>query len=284
MKKLNRLMTAALLMTCSVSMVSYGAPRGGTAVYLKQIVNESSAAAKSTSAAGSAGELRTATKADQKVLADAGRKTSNLTSVEVQTAVDLGLKVGTESVNVLMIVKAKGQDMGKSSMKYRTDTHTEIMGQSTDMTAFYTNGYYYVDSDGEKTKLEAEVSDVMEVFDSNTNAGWLDNLDSFKDLKVRTEKSGSRVYSFSCDPSSAGSLIQSYNDQLGLSDSNMDMKLLYGTVYVDSSGYITRESLDLKMDFESDGQTVGTDMQIEIRYTNPGKAVTVTLPSTAGYY
>ena len=55
MKKLNRLMTAALLMTCSVSMVSYGAPRGGTAVYLKQTVNESSVAAKSTSAAGSAG-------------------------------------------------------------------------------------------------------------------------------------------------------------------------------------------------------------------------------------
>ena len=280
MKKLNRLMTAALVITCSVSMVSYG----GTTAYLKQNAKESSSAARSTSAAGSAGESRTATKADKKALADAGRKTQDLTSVEVQTAVDLGLKAGDESVKLLMIVKVKGQDMGKSSMKYLTSTHMEMAGQSMDTTAFYTNGYYYLDSDGEKLKLEVEASDVMEVFESNTNAGWLDGSDSFKDLKVRTEKSGSKVYSFSCDPSSAGSLIRNFNDQLGLSDSNIDMKLLYGTVYVDSSGYVTRESLDLKMDFESDGQTVGTDMQIEIRYTNPGKAVTVTLPSTAGYY
>ena len=277
MKKLNRLMTAALVITCSVSMVSYG----GTAAYLKQNAKESSAAAKSTSAAGSAGESRTATKADKKALADAGR---NLTSVEVQTAVDFGLKAGDESVKLLMIVKAKGQDMGKSSMKYLTSTHMEMAGQSMDTTAFYTNGYYYLDSDGEKLKLEVEASDVMEVFESNTNAGWLDGSDSFKDLKVRTEKSGSKVFSFSCDPSSAGSLIRNFNDQLGLSDSNIDMKLLYGTVYVDSSGYVTRESLDLKMDFEAGGQTASTDMKIEIKFTNPGKAVTVTLLSTAGYY
>ena len=280
MKKLNRLMTAALVITCSVSMVSYG----GTTAYLKQNAKESSSAARSTSAAGSAGESRTATKADKKALADAGRKTQDLTSVEVQTAVDLGLKAGDESVKLLMIVKVKGQDMGKSSMKYLTSTHMEMAGQSMDTTAFYTNGYYYLDSDGEKLKLEVEASDVMEVFESNTNAGWLDGSDSFKDLKVRTEKSGSKVYSFSCDPSSAGSLIWNFNDQLGLSDSNIDMKLLYGTVYVDSSGYVTRESLDLKMDFEAGGQTASTDMKIEIKFTNPGKAVTVTLPSTAGYY
>ena len=38
------------------------------------------------------------------------------------------------------------------------------------------------------------------------------------------------------------------------------------------------------MDFEAGGQTASTDMKIEIKFTNPGKAVTVTLPSTAGYY
>ena len=70
MKKLNRLMTAALVITCSVSMVSYG----GTTAYLKQNAKESSSAARSTSAAGSAGESRTATKADKKALADAAGK------------------------------------------------------------------------------------------------------------------------------------------------------------------------------------------------------------------
>lgn len=69
MKKLNRLMTAALVITCSVSMVSYG----GTTAQLKQNAKESSSAARSTSTAGSAGESRTARRTKRPLRMRAGK-------------------------------------------------------------------------------------------------------------------------------------------------------------------------------------------------------------------
>lgn len=289
MKKLRGLLAATLLMTCSVSLVSYGGPGSRTA-YLKRNWGETTAAesrpaagASSGNSSGSAaGGVRTATKADRNILNDAANKTQRLSSMESRTSLDLDMSLGTEQINMSTVINIKAQDIGKSSMKYIMSTYVDMMGQKSNTNAFYTNGYYYADSDGQKSKTEVDQSQIMELLATNTNSDWMDNSDLFKDMKVSEDKKGNKVFTFTCDQEHAGSVVSEFYDELGLDD-GVAVNLLNGTVYVNPDGYMTRQSLDMDMNVEVDDQTINVSMKMDIIYTDPGKAVTINLPSTAGY-
>lgn len=289
MKKLRCLLAATLLMTCSVSLVSYGGPGSRTA-YLKRNWGETTAAESRPAAGGStgsstgstAGGSRTAAKADRKILNDAVHKTQDQNSMEVQTSLDLDMSLGAEQINMFTVINIKAQDIGKSSMKYIMSTHAEILGQKSDTDAFYTDGYYYADSDGQKSKTAVDRSRIMELLATNTNSDWMDSSDLFKDMKVAEDKKGNKVFTFTCDMEHAGSVVSDFYDELGLDDGTA-VNLLNGTVYVNSDGYMTRQALDMDMNVEVDDQTINVSMKMDITYANPGKAVTVNLPSTAGY-
>lgn len=281
MKKRRCLLAATLLITCSLSLVSYAGPNS-RAAYVKRNWGETTAAESRETAGGSSGSPQAASKEDLRLFADAVSKMRKLTSVEVQTSLNLCIELDGQTTGMLLSSQIKGEDLGRSTMKYTMSNHMEATEETWDVNLFYTDGYLYTNTGGEKTKFPSNQANIMEVFDSTTNSDWLSRSDSFKDMKVSEDRRGNRIFTFVCDLENAGSSVNDLYTGLGL-DAAADMKPLNGTVCVNAAGYITHQSLDMNVDIGSSGRTASVFMKMDIMYVNPGKAVKITLPSTAGY-
>ena len=72
----------------------------------------------------------------------------------------MSMDVAGQKMDVTMVADMKQQNMGDNP-KLEMDMATTSMGQEMEMKAYYKDGYYYMDSNGQKIKMKMDVADVM---------------------------------------------------------------------------------------------------------------------------
>lgn len=186
------------------------------------------------------------------------------------------------SVNLDMLMKMKMDQVQSGNLRYKAEMAMDFLGQSEYATIFYKDGYYYMDSDGEKIKYPMDLNSMIASVEQTTAAAELTSS-LMKSLAVR-EEGENRILSYVADPAKMNAYVnEALSSLMGDMGVTMTVREVKGEYVINKDDYYTSMNMNMSMDISMYGETVRVIMLIEGTINNPGQPVTVDLPSTDGY-
>ena len=184
------------------------------------------------------------------------------------------------SLNLDMMMNMKMDQIKSGNLRYKADMAMEFLGQTEYATVFYKDGYYYMDSNGEKIKYPMDLNSMIASVEQTT-ADLAPSL--MKSLSVR-EEGENRVLSYVADPAKMNAYVQdALKPLLGSMDVGMIIREVKGEYVINKDDYYTSMNMYMVMDMSSYGETLRIIMLLEGNLNNPGQPVNLELPSTDGY-
>ncbi len=221
---------------------------------------------------------------DPKVLYDeASKKTSELASMDVTSVVNMQMTQGDNTTDVKMDLDMKMADINTENMRYLAQGTTSVMGQSLDISMYYENGYYYMDSMGQKVKYAMDLNAMMDQIKQSTEGA---SVDSSYMKEITAKKDGdNQILTFTVDAEKMDAYVQDLMGQLG---TNMEgvtytIKEANGEATVNKEGYFTNSKIKMTLEMNAQDQTIAMVMDTDSTYNNPGQTVEVTAPDLEGY-
>lgn len=186
------------------------------------------------------------------------------------------------SLNLDMMMNMKMDQIKSGNLRYKADMAMEFLGQTEYATVFYKDGYYYMDSNGEKIKYPMDLNSMIASVEQTTAAADL-APSLMKSLSVR-EEGENRVLSYVADPAKMNAYVQdALKPLLGSMDVGMIIREVKGEYVINKDDYYTSMNMYMVMDMSSYGETLRIIMLLEGNLNNPGQPVNLELPSTDGY-
>lgn len=186
------------------------------------------------------------------------------------------------SLNLDMMMNMKMDQIKSGNLRYKADMAMEFLGQTEYATVFYKDGYYYMDSNGEKIKYPMDLNSMIASVEQTTAAADL-APSLMKSLSVR-EEGENRVLSYVADPAKMNAYVQdALKPLLGSMDVGMIIRKVKGEYVINKDDYYTSMNMYMVMDMSSYGETLRIIMLLEGNFNNPGQPVNLELPSTDGY-
>ena len=186
------------------------------------------------------------------------------------------------SLNLDMMMNMKMDQMKSGNLRYKADMAMEFLGQTEYATVFYKDGYYYMDSNGEKIKYPMDLNSMIASVEQTTAAADL-APSLMKSLSVR-EEGENRVLSYVADPAKMNAYVQdALKPLLGSMDVGMIIREVKGEYVINKDDYYMSMNMYMVMDMSSYGETLRIIMLLEGNFNNPGQPVNLELPSTDGY-
>ena len=186
------------------------------------------------------------------------------------------------SLNLDMMMNMKMDQIKSGNLRYKADMAMEFLGQTEYATVFYKDGYYYMDSNGEKIKYPMDLNSMIASVEQTTAAADL-APSLMKSLSVR-EEGENRVLSYVADPAKMNAYVQdALKPLLGSMDVGMIIREVKGEYVINKDDYYMSMNMYMVMDMSSYGETLGIIMLLEGNFNNPGQPVNLELPSTDGY-
>lgn len=225
-------------------------------------------------------------KQDPKEVYDAAvAKNAALESVDVDADMKIGLTMGEENMEVEVATNIKADQSDKEHLKYLTTASTTRQGQSIETTAFYTDGYYYMDAAGQKLKYPMDVEEMIKTIEDSVGTAEMTS-DSMESIELK-EDGDNRILTFTADPEKMSGYLDEVMGSLGdmgaLGDVNMTIDSASGEYTINKDGYYTDMKMDMAITMEAAGSTMNMTIGMTGSYNNPGQAVEVTIPDTEGY-
>ena len=221
---------------------------------------------------------------DPKVLYDeASKKTSELASMDVTSVVNMQMTQGENTTDIKMDLDMKMADINTENMRYLAQGTTSLMGQSIDILMYYENGYYYMDSMGQKVKYAMDLNSMMDQIKQSTEGASV-NSSYLKEITAKKD-GANQVLTFTVDAEKMDAYVQDLMGQLG---TNMEgvtytIKEASGEATVNKDGYFTNSKIKMSLEMNAQDQTVAMVMDTDSTYNNPGQTVEVTAPDLEGY-
>lgn len=186
------------------------------------------------------------------------------------------------SLNLDMMMNMKMDQIKSGNLRYKADMAMEFLGQTEYATVFYKDGYYYMDSNGEKIKYPMDLNSMIASVEQTTAAADL-APSLMKSLSVR-EEGENRVLSYVADPAKMNAYVQdALKPLLGSMDVGMIIREVKGEYVINKDDYYMSMNMYMVMDMSSYGETLRIIMLLEGNFNNPGQPVNLEFPSTDGY-
>lgn len=228
-----------------------------------------------------------AKKADPKEVFDvAVKKNAEMTDMDMDSTMTMKMTQGEQSMDISMKMNAKMNNINTEKMQYLATTTSTAAGQSMEANIFYTDGYYYIDTQGQKIKYAMDLNELMESVKQSTESTNLAS-DEMKEITMK-EDGDNKILTFTADPEKMDTYVQDMMSAMsgqaaGLEGLEMTFKEASGEYTVNKDGYYTAMKMKIIIEMTMDGETVTMDMDIDSTINNPGQAVEITLPDTADY-
>lgn len=216
------------------------------------------------------------------------KQSSKLKSSDFSGTASYNIETGKEgsqsNVNLKMNFDTKLQMVDKTNFKMSMDSTLNILGQSVDMKMYYTDGYYYMNTNGTKQKMKMDIEGLKKQIQSTTGQTSLP-VKYYKDLKL-SEKDGNTIIKYSVNNDGLNQYVKDITSQMTTITGNSNsikISSLTGLKTLNDKDLPVAESI--KMVMESDDEQVGKiTIKMDLTYHNPGKSVTVTLPDDLSSY
>lgn len=224
---------------------------------------------------------------DAKTIYDeASKKTSELKDMDIATTSAITMTQGDQTMDLSTDMEIQMTGVNTEDMKYMGTGKTTLSGQDIDMSMYYENGYYYMETQGQKIKYAMDLNQLMEQVKQSTEGA---NMESsyMKDITAKKE-GGNQHLTFTMDASKMDSYVKDIMSSMGgaipgAEDISYKIKAASGEAVVNKDGYFSNMDIKMSMDVTAQGETISMDTDTKVEYRNPGQAVTVTMPNLDGY-
>lgn len=223
-------------------------------------------------------------KLDAREIYDAATEKSNqLTEMAMSTTTDMTMKQGEDSLSMSMVMDMKMKGINTDSMEYLAEGTTTTLGQNVEMTMYYKDGYYYIDTAGQKIMyamdVEAMTEQILQSTEGSVSSDYL--------TEITAEKEGDdTLLTFTADASQMSEYVESALSgmgSMGLGDITYDIKEVSGEAVVNADGYFSSTDMKMVIDMTANGETISMDVTTNVVYENPGQAVEIAAPELEGY-
>lgn len=214
---------------------------------------------------------------------DASKKTSELTSMDVDSVVNMQMVQGGKTTDIKMNLNMKMAGINTENLKYQAQGTTDIGEQSIDISMYYENGYYYMSSMGQKIKYAMDLDAMMKQIKQTTEGASMDSS-YLKEITAKKEN-GNQILTFTVDAEKMDAYVQDIMGQMGtdLEGVTYTIKDASGEVTVSEEGYFINSKINMSLEMNSQGETISMVMDTDSTYNNPGQDVEVTAPDLEGY-
>ncbi len=214
----------------------------------------------------------------------ASEKSRELQDMEMTIDMQMKLMQGEESLDIgsKMDMKIKGN--GTDTMEYYTDSVTTLMEQEISSTMFYKDGYYYMDTMGQKYKYAYDVQQLMEQVEESISAS-APEISGIQNIAAE-EKDGTTILTFDVDPSQMNAYVENALGALGDASQtgSVEIQKVSGTCTVGSEGYFTTTYLNMSFSMDIQGTAVDVEATAASSISNVGDQVTISYPEDLNEY
>lgn len=215
---------------------------------------------------------------------DAAKKMADLKDMDAKANLKMTMSQGEETMDMSMDMDIKMTGAGTDDMKYLADTKLTMFGMDLDMKMFYTDGYYYIETFGQKMKYAMDYSDMLDkVNESTMQTGDLSKY--MKDIKA-TKEGDKTIVTFKLDGEKMTEYIKNMLEDLGTDIDSGSYSGIEGNVEttINKEGYFSAVKMSLVLDMDVEGQAMKMNIDMDMVYRNPGKPVeAIELPDVGGY-
>lgn len=215
---------------------------------------------------------------------DAAKKMADLKDMDGTATMKMVMSQGEETMDISMDMDIKMTGINTKDMKYLCDTKMSMLGVDLDMKMFYTDGYYYIESLGQKMKYPMDYSAMLDKVNESTMQ-TTDLSKYMKEIKA-TQEGNNTIVTFKLDGEKMKEYIQDIMSDLGTGIDSSLYSGIEGNVEttINKDGYFSSVKMDLVLDMNIEGQAMKMNMDMDMVYNNPGKAVkAIELPDLEGY-
>lgn len=227
-----------------------------------------------------------AKKQDPKEVYDAAvAKNASLESVDMDSQMKITLSQGEETMELEAFTNSKLDQSDKENIRLLTTSSLTMDGESLDSTAFYEDGYYYIETAGQKIKYPMNVEEIMSTVEQTVGTTELPS-DSMESIELKKD-GDSQILTFTAAPEKMNDYLNEVMGSLGdlnaLGDVDMKIDSASGEYTIGKDGYYTDMKMNIAMTMESGGSSLSMNIDMTGTVNNPGQAVEITLPGTEGY-
>lgn len=212
----------------------------------------------------------------------ASKKLTDAESYSASSDIAMKLKAQGESMDTTATSDMKQVKTGDNKVEMEMITKTNVMGQNIESKGYYQDGFYYMDTNGQKMKMEMSFNDVLK----QSNSGTLTlTKDMVKEQSVK-DKDGGQEITMVLDGQKvmdAGMGAMQNMDQLAGAAEDMKIGSMDIKAFIDGSGNIKNTNITFAMDMTASGQEMSIDVDITMDITKIG-GITVKLPTDLNTY
>ncbi|MDO5550467.1 MAG: hypothetical protein Q4F76_04805 [Lachnospiraceae bacterium] len=213
----------------------------------------------------------------------ASKKSGELADMAMTYETDMKMIQGEDTLDMTMSMEMKMTGINSDNLRYVAEGTTSAMGQEIPMSMYYEDGWYYMDTMGQKFKYAMDMETMMEqIKQSMGNA----NMSSEYLTDITAEKDGdSQILTFTADASKLDSYVQDIMGMMGTGMEGVSYTIheMSGEAVVNKEGYFSSSKILMKMDMTVEGESVAMEIDMDVVYQNPGQSVTIDTPDLEGY-
>ena len=190
----------------------------------------------------------------------------------------------SSNVTIKMNFDTKLQTVDKDQLKMSMTSTLNMLGQTMDMNMYYSDGYYYMNTNGTKQKIKMDIAGLQKQIQSTTGQTSL-SAKYYKDLKL-SEKDGNTVLKYSINNDVLNQYVKDVTSQMTTvtgGSNSIKISSLTGTKTLNDKDLPVKESIQMVME-SGDNETGSITLKMNLTYHDHGKSVTVTLPDDLNTY
>ena len=118
----------------------------------------------------------------------------------------------SSNVTIKMNFDTKLQTVDKDQLKMSMTSTLNMLGQTMDMNMYFSDGYYYMNTNGTKQKIKMDIAGLQKQIQSTTGQTSL-SAKYYKDLKL-SEKDGNTVLKYSINNDGLNQYVKDVTSQM----------------------------------------------------------------------
>ena len=219
------------------------------------------------------------------ILKAVSEQDATMDSLDADYFMNMQMGLGGESLDMNATGNIKMKNALDERLQYVMTMDMALLGESVHTDAFYTDGWYYYNTDGQKIKMEMPYNEAL----SNTQIANMtaeDDLSYIRDVSMVRNGDSITVY-YTADGAqlmqAADKLLQ--NSGMSMSDLGMNMTIdqYKGEFTVDAEGNYKQQKALMDMTLGEGTESISFHIYMEMDINAMGDAVSFAIPSTEGY-
>lgn len=213
-------------------------------------------------------------------------KSESMDESNMYMHMNMNMSDGTDTINMTMDMNMLFKNMTKpEQMQYLSQAIMTMDGQQMSLLSWYSDGYSYSESGGQKVKVKMDMAGAMDAANAST-AALNTSVDFFSDLSIKTV-GDTRVLSYTMDNAKINEYIKQVFSQMGFdtlfAGMQFNVRDIKGDYTLAPDNTYTYATISMTMDAAMEGESITATVDGQIAILNPGQPIELSLPSPADY-